>query len=50
MRELTPDTKIKIITYPDFKGIYIKENELIEEAQKFNVGDISKKTGLKNAW
>lgn len=47
MRELTPDTKIKIITYPDFEGIYIKENELIEDAQKYNVGDISKKTGLQ---
>lgn len=49
MRELTPNTKIKIITYPDFEGIYIKENELIEDAQKYNVGDISKKTGLENS-
>ena len=47
MRELTPDTKIKIITYPDFEEIFIKDQLLIEDAQKYNVGDISQKTGLQ---
>lgn len=47
MRELTPDTKIKIKIYPDFEEILIKDQELIEDAQKYNVGDISKKTGLQ---
>jgi hypothetical protein len=42
MRELTPDTKIKIKIYPDFEEILIKDQELIEDAQKYNVGDISK--------
>lgn len=47
MRELKKDTKIKIITYPDFEEIIIKENELVEDAQKYKIGDISQKTGLQ---
>lgn len=47
MRELTPDTKIRITLYPDFEEIFIKDQLLIEDAQKYNVGDISKKTGLQ---
>lgn len=47
MRELTGETFITILTYPDFEEIKQSENSLAEDAEKYNIGDISKKTGLQ---
>lgn len=47
MRELTGDTKIRVAQYPDFEEFILSEPGLIEDAQTYNIGDISKKTGLQ---
>ena len=47
MRELTADTIIRVVQYPDFEEFILTEPGLIEDAQTYNIGDISQKTGLQ---
>lgn len=47
MRKITGNTVIHVLTYPDFEEVVLSENELVEDAKKYNIGDISTKTGLQ---
>ena len=47
MRELSGDTRIHVLTYPDFEEVILTEDALIEDAKKYEIGDISTKTGLQ---
>lgn len=47
MRELTSDTIIHVLTYPDFEETILTEDALIEDAKKYEIGQISEKTGLQ---
>lgn len=47
MRKLTGDTKIRVVQYPDFEEYQLTETGMIEDATQYNIGDISKKTGLQ---
>lgn len=47
MRELSGNTVIHVLSYPDFEEVVLTEDALIEDAKKYAIGDISTKTGLQ---
>ena len=47
MRQLTADTKIRVLVFPDFENKEPRNQELIDDARKYEIGEISEKTGLQ---